>query len=245
MPDKPVDEDLSSFDAPPALVIFDCDGVLVDSEPLAARVNAELLGELGWHVSEEELARRFIGTSASHFRAEVEAHIGRPVPESWDARFRDRFEELAETDLASVKGVKEVVAGLAALGVPRCVASNSRRVRVLWMLRRTGLMEYFSEAHVFSGRDVAAPKPAPDLFLHASAVLGVAPAGAVVVEDSRFGVEAAKRAGMVVFGYAGGLTPASDLVEATEVFEDMAQLPGLFGLDPPAQAQSRVRGTLG
>lgn len=229
----------------PALVIFDCDGVLVDSEPLAARVNAEMLAELGWSITEEEAVHRFVGGSAAHFRAVAEAHIGRPLPEWWDARFRSRFEDLAEDELEAIDGVEEVVAALAAAGVARCVASNSRRERVIWMLRRTGLMDYFAEAHVFSGRDVAAPKPAPDLFLHASAVLGTAPADAVVVEDSGFGVEAARQAGMVVFGYAGGITPASNLRGATEVFEDMTHLPALLGLHPPAPAQGGGRGSLG
>ncbi|MBO0692130.1 MAG: HAD family phosphatase [Acidimicrobiaceae bacterium] len=225
-------------------MIFDCDGVLVDSEPLAARVNAELLAELGWPLSEAEAGRRFIGCSAPYFRAEVEAHIGRPMPAWWDARFLALFEEFAEKDLAPIAGVEQVVAALAGAGVARCVASNSRRERVIWMLRRTGLIGHFSEAHVFSGRDVAAPKPAPDLLLHASALLGVPPDSAVVVEDSRFGVEAARAAGMVVFGYAGGLTPASQLEGATEVFENMAQLPALLGLRPSAPVQSRGPGTL-
>lgn len=226
-------------------MIFDCDGVLVDSEPLAAQVNAELLEELGWPISEEELARRFIGSSAAYFRAEVEAHIGRPIPDDWDSRFRARFDALAERDLAAVGGIEEVLAALADAGVARCVASNSRRDRVIWTLRLTGLIGYFEEAHIFSGRDVAVPKPAPDVFLHASDVLGVAARAVAVVEDSRFGVEAARRAGMAVFGYAGGLTPASALVEATEVFEHMAQLLPLLGLRSPAdEVQLRAPGTL-
>lgn len=238
-------EDPSASRAPAALVIFDCDGVLVDSEPLAARVHAELLAELGWPISEGEVARRFIGCSATYFRAEVEAHTGRTVPVDWDAQFRARFESLAVSELAAVGGVEEVLAALSAAGVARCVASNSRRERVIWMLQRTGLIAYFDEAHIFSGRDVAAPKPAPDLFLHAGAALEAPPGAGVVIEDSRFGVEAARRAGMVVFGYAGGLTPASDLVEATAVFEDMAQLPALLGLRPPVRAQVRDPGSLG
>jgi HAD superfamily hydrolase (TIGR01509 family) len=236
----------STSEVPPALVIFDCDGVLVDSEPLAARINAELLTELGWPLSEEEVARRFIGCSAAYFRAEVEAHLGRPLPEGWDPQYRTRFEALAERELAAVGGVEQVLVALAAAGVPRCVASNSRRERVIWSLRRTGLIDYFDEAHVFSGRDVPEPKPAPDVFLHASDVLGVPAEAAVVVEDSRFGVEAARRAGMAVFGYAGGLTPAHALVDATEVFDHMAQLPRLLGLrSDPAEAQSGDRGSLG
>lgn len=220
----------------PELVIFDCDGVLVDSEPLAARVDADLLADVGWVISAEEVAQRFIGCSAMHFRAEVEAHIGRPVPDWWDQEFRGRFEVLAEKELVAIPGVAQAVAALAAAGGARCVASNSSRDRVLWMLRRTGLMGYFEEGRVFSGRDVAEPKPAPDLFLHAAAALGVAPGAAVVVEDSRFGVEAARRAGMAVFGYAGGLTPVADLADATVIFEDMAELPALLGLRPPAEA---------
>lgn len=226
-------------------MIFDCDGVLVDSEPLAARVDVELLAELGWPLSEDEVVRRFIGCSAAYFREAVEDHLGRPIPDWWDLRFRSRFEALAEAELVAIDGVEAVLGAVAAAGVARCVASNSRRERVLWMLRRTGLAGYFDEAHVFSSGDVGAPKPAPDVYLHAANALGVAPEAAVVVEDSRIGVAAGRGAGMVVLGYSGGLTPASDLVEATEVFEDMAQLPGLLGLrSGAARAQLRGPGSL-
>lgn len=216
--------------APPALVIFDCDGVLVDSEPIAAQVDAELLAELGWAISVEEVQDRFIGSSAQYFRSEVEAALGRPMPRDWDDRFRERFEVLAARHLTAVSGVAGVLAALVSAQVPCCVASNSRRERVAWCLRRTGLAEYFGD-RIFTARDVAHPKPAPDLFLHAAASLGAPPEDSVVVEDSRFGVEAARRSGMAVFGYAGGLTARASLEgPGTTVFEDMADLPALLGL---------------
>jgi HAD superfamily hydrolase (TIGR01509 family) len=223
---------------PPPLVIFDCDGVLVDSEPLAAQVNMELLHQLGWPISVKEVEERFIGCSYAHFLTEVEAHLGQPVPPDWGPRFRERFEELAEKELVAIDGVGAVVEALAGAGVPICVASNSRRERVTWSLERTGLLGHF-EGRVFSAREVARPKPAPDVFLLAAATLGVEPSAAVVVEDSRFGVEAARRAGMAVYGYAGGLTkPAALEGTGTTVFDDMAQLPALLGLGPRAPGGS-------
>jgi HAD superfamily hydrolase (TIGR01509 family) len=220
---------------PPPLVIFDCDGVLVDSEPLAARVNVELLTELGWPISQAEVEERFIGCSYAYFRSEVEAHLGRPIPADWDPRFKERFETLAEHELVAVDGVGGVLAALVAAEVPICVASNSRRERVAWSLEHTGLGRYFA-GHLFSGRDVAAPKPAPDVFLHAAATMGIEPSTAVVVEDSRPGIQAARAAGMVVFGYAGGLSRADVLAEAGAiVFTDMAELPGLLAVAAAAQ----------
>lgn len=223
----------------PALVIFDCDGTLVDSEPIAAQVNAELLSELGWPITEEEVVQTFIGCSAPYFRSVVESRLGGPLPAWWDRRFRDRFEELAVAGLRAVVGVEAVVAAVAAAGVPMCVASNSRRERTLWKLARTGLASYFDEAYVFSGEEVAAPKPAPDVYLHALDVLGVAADRAVVVEDSAIGVEAARRAQVAVYGYAGGLTSPNMLVEATVVFEDMVELPALLGLEATEQVSWR------
>lgn len=214
----------------PALVVFDCDGTLVDSEPIAAQVNSELLGALGWPITEEEVTSEFLGCSAPYFRAVAESRLGRPLPVDWDARFRNRFEEIAAESLEAVPGVEAVLEGVASAGLARCVASNSSRPRTLWSLTHTGLIAYFDPAYVFSARDLAAPKPAPDVFLHAADVLGVDVAATVVVEDSPIGVAAARAAGMTVFGYAGGLTPAALLAEATAVFVDMAELPALLGL---------------
>lgn len=218
-------------DRRPGLVIFDCDGVLVDSEPIAARVDAEMLGELGWPLTADEAAARFVGAPASLVAAEVTAHLGRPLPPDWDRRFRIRFEELAATELTAVAGVESVLVALEASGLARCVASNSGRDRIEWSLRHTGLDRYFAGSAVFSGHDVGAPKPAPDVFVHAAASFGVPAARAVVIEDSRFGVEAARRAHMASFAYSGGLTAAADLAgEGTTVFADMADLPALLGV---------------
>jgi HAD superfamily hydrolase (TIGR01509 family) len=211
-------------------VIFDCDGVLVDSEPLAARVNAELLSDLGWPITPTEVEERFIGCSSGYFRSEVEAHLGRPMPADWGTRFQERFATLAERELTAVDGVAAVLDALVAAEVPICVASNSRRQRVAWTLERTGLVGYFA-GHLFSAQDVAASKPAPDVYLAAAAAMGVEPASAVVVEDSRPGVHAGRAAGMAVLGYAGGPTRPEVLAEeGATVFTDMAELPGLLGL---------------
>ncbi len=214
----------------PGLVIFDCDGVLVDSEPLAARVDAEMLGELGWAISVEEVAERFIGRSSADVRTVVESHLGRTLPEGWEAEYRRRFFQVAADELTPVAGVTDVVDRLIDAGIPVCVGSNSSRERVTWSLQVTGLLSRF-EGHIFSGQEVPHPKPAPDLFVTAAAAMGVAPAQTVVVEDSHVGAQAARRAGMATFGYAGGLTRAERLTEAgATVFTAMADLPGLLGV---------------
>jgi hypothetical protein len=119
----------------PGLVIFDCDGVLVDSEPLAARVDAEMLGELGWAISVEEVAERFIGRSSDDVRSVVESHLGRALPEGWEAEYRRRFFQVAADELTPVAGVTDVVDRLIDAGIPVCVGSNSSRERVTWSLQ--------------------------------------------------------------------------------------------------------------
>ncbi len=202
------------------LVIFDCDGVLVDSERLAVRVEAQLLATLGWPLGEDEILERFVGRSDAHMLAGIERALGREVPE-WPSLYRAALTDAFRAELVPVDGVADA---LDALTLPTCVASSGTIDKVRLTLGLTGLLDRF-DGRIFSATEVAAGKPAPDLFLHAAARLGVPPAACVVVEDSVAGVEAARRAGMRCLGYAGGLTPAAWLSgPGTTVFDDMAAL---------------------
>jgi HAD superfamily hydrolase (TIGR01509 family) len=207
------------------LVIFDCDGVLIDSERIAVRVDAEILAELGWRLTEAEIIERFMGRSDAYMRGEIEAEIGRPLGPEWAVEVRPRYRRAMEAELTPVEGV---VDALDRIRTPTCVASSSTHEHLQFALGLTGLLGRF-DGRIFSATEVPNGKPAPDLFLHAAATLGVPPDRCAVIEDSRYGVEAARAAGMRVFGYAGGLTPADRLAgPATTVFDHMHELPALL-----------------
>jgi HAD superfamily hydrolase (TIGR01509 family) len=208
------------------LVIFDCDGVLVDSERIAVRIDAIVLERLGWPLPEAEIVERFVGRSDAYMTSEIEAAIGRPLPAGWEGEFSPLYREALAAELTAVDGVIEA---LDRISTPTCVASSSTHERLRFTLGLTGLFDRF-DGRIFSASDVANGKPAPDLFLHAAATMGFAPARCAVVEDSFYGVEAARAAGMAAFGYAGGLTAAERLAgRATTVFHDMRELPELLG----------------
>ncbi|MFC8721052.1 HAD family hydrolase [Kitasatospora sp. NPDC057198] len=207
------------------LVIFDCDGVLLDSERLAVRVDAVVLATLGWELSTDEIVDRFVGRSHEYMVSQIEIHLGRSLPDSWEAEFQPLYDQAFATELTPVEGIVEA---LDAIGLPTCVASSSSHERLRSTLSHTGLHPRF-EGRIFSASEVANGKPAPDLFLHAASRMNVHPSRCVVVEDSKYGVAAARAAGMRAFGYAGGLTPAEWLEgPGTVVFKDMAELPGLM-----------------
>jgi len=207
------------------LVIFDCDGVLVDSERIAVRVDAVVLARLGWELTEAEIIDQFMGRSEAYMVSAIEAQLGHPLPAAWEAEFQPLYRKALEAELKPVDGVVEA---LDAIHTPVCVASSSTHERLRFTLGLTGLLARF-DGRIFSATDVANGKPAPDLFLHAATALGTDPARCAVVEDSRYGVEAARAAGMHAFGYAGGLTPAKRLAgHATTVFHDMRDLPALL-----------------
>ena len=211
--------------APFDLVILDCDGVLVDSEPIAVRIDVEVLAELGWTVTEADVIERFVGISEADMVRQIEEHLGRPLPATWDEEFVPRYRAAFEAELAPVEGVVEALDGLS---VQTCVASSGTHERIRFSLGLTGLLERF-EDRIFSATDVKLGKPAPDLFLHAARSLGADPSRCAVVEDSHFGVVAARAAGMHAFGYSGGLTSADRLEgPGTIVFDDMRDLPGLL-----------------
>jgi HAD superfamily hydrolase (TIGR01509 family) len=210
---------------PAELVIFDCDGVLLDSERIAVRVDAQVLADLGWPLSEAEIIDRFVGRSHSYMVGEIEAHLGRPLPATWDAELDPLYREAFAAELAPVAGV---IQALAAISIPSCVASSSSHERLRFTLELVGLYERFA-GRIFSAADVPRGKPAPDLFLYAARRCGVSPDACVVVEDSQWGVEAARAAGMRAIGYAGGLGSVQALTGPdTVVIEDMRDLPGLI-----------------
>ena len=207
------------------LVIFDCDGVLVDSERIAIRVEAGILGRLGMPLSETEIVERFVGRSPSVMRAAVEEHLGRPLPADWDTEFRALYEEAYAAGLRPVDGITDALDEIA---LPTCVASSSEPGPLRHKLELTGLYDRFA-GRIFSASAVRAGKPAPDVFLHAAARMGVRPEACAVVEDSRAGVMAARAAGMDVFAYAGSVTPSAWLEgDRTTVFDDMRRLPALL-----------------
>ena len=210
------------------LVIFDCDGVLVDSERLSVRTEVQLLGELGWSVREDEVVERFVGRSDAHMLSVIEAQLGRPVPE-FMTQYRERLFAAFDRELTAVPGVVEALDRIESLGLATCVASSGTHDKMARTLGRTGLLERF-DGRIYSATQVVHGKPAPDLFLFAAASMGVDPGACVVVEDSRYGVEAARAAGMRSVGFAGGLTPAAWLAgPGTVVIDDMAQLVGALG----------------
>jgi HAD superfamily hydrolase (TIGR01509 family) len=207
------------------LIIFDCDGILVDSEPLALRINAAMLAELGWLLPDDEIVERFVGRSMRSNVATVEAHIGRPVPSDWIERFHRDIRAAHDAELTAIAGIVEALDEISQWDVDICVASSGAPPMIRHSLELCGLYERFA-GRIFSAIEVAHGKPAPDLFLHAAVQLGVDPQRCVVVEDSQYGVEAARAAGMHVYAYAGGVTPASLLAGPdTTVFTDMRKLP--------------------
>jgi HAD superfamily hydrolase (TIGR01509 family) len=210
---------VGSFD----LVIFDCDGVLVDSERLAIRVEAEIVTGLGWSLTESDIVERFVGRSAAHMHQEIERHLGRSI--DWDSEFEARYREVFEAELEPVPGIIEALREIA---LPTCVASSGSHDRMRFILGKTELLDEF-RGRIFSVDDVENGKPAPDIFLHAAKEMGASPARCAVVEDSASGVSAGLAAGMTVFGYCGGVTGADSLsLGEAVVFDDMAKLPALL-----------------
>ena len=217
------------------LVVFDCDGVLVDSERLSIRIDALFLRRVGWPMTEQEVIERFVGRSDADMRIEIEAHLGRPIPAELDREFDRLYRETFEAELQPVDGIVAALDDIEATGVPICVASSGGHAKIRRSLELTGLSRYFDD-RIFSSADVVHGKPAPDLFLHAADRMGASPARTAVVEDSAFGVDAAIAAGMQAFAFAGGVTPADRLTRpGVVVFEAMGDLPPLLrAADEPA-----------
>jgi HAD superfamily hydrolase (TIGR01509 family) len=210
---------------PLELVIFDCDGVLVDSERLAVRIDVQVMAQLGWIMTEAEVIERFLGRSDKSIKADIEAQLGRSLPDDWEQEFQSLYRAAFAAELKPVPGVLEA---LDQINLPTCVASSGSHDKMRFTLGLTGLYERFA-GRIFSVHDVARGKPAPDLFLYAAARMGVAPEACAVVEDSQSGIEAARAAGMRPFAFAGGLTPRAWFeASGAVVFDDMRELPALL-----------------
>ncbi|WP_377290349.1 HAD family hydrolase [Rhizobium sp. SG2393] len=184
---------------PPALVIFDCDGVLVDSEPISMDVMLSVLSEAGVEMTTEEATHRFLGRSMKTITTILHDEFGLRADEAMLEAMRARLYDRFRAELQPVEGIAEAIDGL---DVPHCVASSSQPERIRLSLGVTGLLDRF-EPNIFSATMVEHGKPAPDLFLHASRAMGVAPSDCIVIEDSPAGIVAARAAGMRVFAFAG------------------------------------------
>jgi len=211
-----------------SLVIFDCDGVLVDSEPIAARLTAESVSELGWPMTAEMAKAEFLGDTFKNIIRRVEEKIGAKVPEDWPARSQARLFAALQRDLTPVAGVRFAIDKLLAAGATLAVASQGAHAKMQITLRVTGLLPFF-EGRIFSAYDVERPKPFPDLFLHAANTLGFAPSHTVVIEDSTRGVKAALAAGMRILGYTASVGRDAIVAAGAEPVDDLTQVPALLG----------------
>jgi HAD superfamily hydrolase (TIGR01509 family) len=209
------------------LVIFDNDGVLVDSEPISNRLLAGYLTELGYPTSYEDSIRDYMGSAMHRIHELVLERTGRRLPDDFDDVFHARVFAAFERELRPVAGVAGVLEKLAADEVPYCVASSGSHARIRVGHRTTGLDRWFAQERIFSSEDVGRGKPAPDLFLYAAERMGVAPERCLVVEDSPLGVQAAVAAGMTVYGFTA-MTPAAKLAGADQLFSTMGELADLL-----------------
>jgi HAD superfamily hydrolase (TIGR01509 family) len=206
------------------LIIFDCDGVLVDSEPITARVFAGMLNEMGLQVSVTDIFKQFVGRSMDQCLAIITQWLGRPVPVSFTDDYQRRTAAALRAELKPVAGIEAL---LASLTLPFCVASNGTPEKIRGSLSIVGLLNRFDQT-MFSVADVARGKPFPDLFLHAARTMGAAPSRCAVIEDTVTGVTAGVAAGMTVYGYSA-LTPARELSDAG-AHHTFAAMDGLLGL---------------
>ncbi|MDO8373313.1 MAG: HAD family phosphatase [Polaromonas sp.] len=215
-------------------VLFDCDGVLVDSEPITNGVLRDMLEEAGWALSSAECMRLFIGKAVKDQAALIEANTGRPLTQEWLHEFRGRRNEALVEGLLPIRGAVEAVTQIHTLYEGRIAcASGADRFKVDLQLEQCGLMPFF-KGHIFSGHELPRSKPAPDVYLAAAASLGIDPKRCAVVEDTVTGVAAGVAAGATVFGYsppeAGHDAPDALLkAGAVHIFVDMTALPGLLG----------------
>lgn len=205
----------------PELIIFDCDGVLVDSEKLAIKIDQEFLLEIGISMSLEEIVQRFVGKSDQYFQIEIERLVGSKLSPNWKSDLENRYNEVFAKELKPVNGIIEV---LESLEVPVCVASSGSQKKIRNSLELTSLADYFGE-NIFSAQQVSKGKPDPELFLFAAAQMGANRANTVVVEDSHAGILAGVAAQMHVFGYCGSVTPKSGLfAPGVTLFDQMNEL---------------------
>ena len=212
------------------LIIFDCDGVLVDSEVISCRAHAETLTRHGYPITADEVLNRFLGVSDREARLMIENEIGRKLPNDFESQVKQATLQFYADDLRAISYVSEAIA---AIGLPKCVASSGTPEKIRHGLTCAGLYDQLAP-HIFSASEVKRGKPAPDLFLFAAEQMQAAPAQCLVIEDSIPGVTGAVAAGMTVLGFHGGshCPPGHGgtlrTVGAIMTFEDMRQLPDLI-----------------
>lgn len=211
----------------PAAILFDCDGVLADSEALAAMVVSEDLTERGWPVAPEQCQDLFLGRAVPDMVPVIEQRFGR-LPDDWPAQMSHRLTERMARDVVPVPGALATVAALAGAGLTLACASNSSRAELAAKLERLGLADAF-EGRVFSFEDVDRPKPYPDIYRAAAQACGAAPEDCVVVEDSLPGIRAGRAAGCRVLALVWDMPEALLRAQGAEPFRSMAELPGLLG----------------
>lgn len=211
----------------PHLIIFDCDGVLVDSEPVANRVVAVALTELGWPMTPEEADRLFLGMSFPSMVPVIEARIGRILPPDWGRGLQQTLMAAMATEVCAVPGALAALDGVTAMGLPWRIASNSSHAEMAVKFARIGIAAR-ATGRTHSYQDVPNGKPAPDIYLAAAAAEGVAPADCLVIEDSITGARAAAAAGMPCLGFAPhGPHPALAATGAY-LFDAMQDVPGII-----------------
>ena len=214
----------------PGLIIFDCDGVLVDSEVISCRAHAATLTRHGYSITSDQVLKRFLGVSDREARQTIETEIGRKLPEDFEAQVKAATLKFYEGDLRAIAHVGDAIA---AIDVPKCVASSGTPEKIRHGLTCAGLFDQLAP-HIFSAVQVARGKPAPDLFLFAAEQMKIEPAQCLVIEDSVPGVTGGCAAGMTVLGFHGGSHCTAGHAEllraagAAVTFDDMRQLPGLI-----------------
>lgn len=217
--------------APVKLIIFDCDGVLIDSEPVANRVVAEELTALGWAVTADECDRMFLGMSYRDMAVDLERRLQRKLPDRWLDRLLDRVVRLMETEVETVPGARESLDAAMRSPAAWCVASNSSHQEMAAKFACTGLTAIM-QGRMYSGHEMVLmgqrAKPAPDLFLHAARSIGIAPELCLVIEDSATGIQAARAAGMDCLGLARHGQADAHAALGAVPFTSMHDLPALL-----------------
>ncbi|HEY3866116.1 MAG TPA: HAD family hydrolase [Solirubrobacteraceae bacterium] len=217
------------------LVIFDCDGVLVDSEVISNEVLARALTEQGLPTTLAQSRRDYQGLLLADIDSRAQAKLGRPLEKDWLERYERNRTAAFRRELRAVPGVAAVVRRIETAGVAVCVASQGKLEKIRLSLKLTKLDHLFPDEVLFSAYSVPRGKPDPDLFLHAAQEMAAGPSRCVVVEDTPSGVTAAVAAGMRVFGYASDSDAPALRQAGAEVFATMEELPGLLGLTSPAR----------